>query len=195
MDSPSDPAAGFAQRVDAMTLARAQAGDMQAFATLYSSFGRPCFNLALRILGNRAQAEDLVQEVFLKMFGTIGSYRGDAPFGSWLKRMAVNATIDQLRSQRHEADVDDAEAIFAAQPHDSADPAAALDAWSLLQRLPPRARAVLVLHEFEGYTHVELAELFGQSESYSKSILARALKRLNELVVISHEVAPCPNQN
>jgi len=195
MDSPSDPAAGFAQRVDAMTLARAQAGDMQAFASLYSSFGRPCFNLALRILGNRAQAEDLVQEVFLKMFGAIGSYRGDAPFGSWLKRMAVNATIDQLRSQRHEADVDDAEAIFAAQPHDSAGPAAALDAWSLLQRLPPRARAVLVLHEFEGYTHAELAELFGQSESYSKSILARALRRLNELVVTTREVAPCPSPN
>ena len=75
MDNTSDPAGGFAQRVDAMTLARAQAGDMQAFATLYSSFGKPCFNLALRILGNRAQAEDLVQEVFLKMFGAIRSYR------------------------------------------------------------------------------------------------------------------------
>jgi len=195
MDNTSDPAAGFAQRVDAMTLARAQAGDMQAFAALYSTFGRPCFNLALRILGNRAQAEDLVQEVFLKMFGVIRSYRGDAPFGSWLKRMAVNATIDQLRRQRHEADVD-AEAVFAAQPsRDSGGAAATLDAWSLLQRLPPRARAVLVLHEFEGYTHTELAELFGQSESYSKSILARALKRLNELVVNSAEAAACPSQN
>jgi len=195
MDNTSDPAGGFAQRVDAMTLARAQAGDMQAFATLYSSFGKPCFNLALRILGNRAQAEDLVQEVFLKMFGAIRSYRGDAPFGSWLKRMAVNATIDQLRGQRHEADVD-AEAIFAQQPAlDSTGPAIALDAWSLLQRLPARARAVLVLHEFEGYTHTELAELFGQSESYSKSILARALKRLNELVVRTAEPETCPTRS
>ena len=193
MDNASDPAAGFAQRVDAMILARAQAGDMQAFATLYSCFGRSCFNLALRILGNRAQAEDLVQEIFLKMFGAIRSYRGDAPFGSWLKRMAVNATIDQLRSQRHETDVD-AEVVFAAQAQDSAGPAPALDAWSLLQRLPPRARAVLVLHEFEGYTHAELAELFGQSESYSKSILARALKRLNELVVAPADAAACPSQ-
>jgi RNA polymerase sigma-70 factor (ECF subfamily) len=191
MDNTSDPAGGFAQRVDAMTLARAQAGDMQAFATLYSSFGKPCFNLALRILGNRAQAEDLVREVFLKMF----SAPADAPFGSWLKRMAVNATIDQLRGQRHEADVD-AEAIFAQQPAlDSTGPAATLDAWSLLQRLPARARAVLVLHEFEGYTHTELAELFGQSESYSKSILARALKRLNELVVRTAEPETCPTRS
>ena len=194
MDNTGDPSSGFAQRVDAMTLARAQAGDMQAFAALYASFGRPCYNLALRILGNRAQAEDLVQEVFLKMFGTIGSYRGDAPFGSWLKRMAVNATIDQLRSQRHDADVD-AETAYAQQPAlDSANAAAMLDAWSLLQRLPARTRAILVLHEFEGYTHSELAQLFGQSESYSKSILARALKRLAELVVTTGKETPCPNR-
>lgn len=193
MDDNADPASGFAQRVDAMTLARAQAGDMQAFAALYAMFGRPCFNLALRLLGNRAQAEDLVQEVFLKMFATIRSYRGEAPFGSWLKRMAVNATIDQLRSQRHDADVD-ADALQEQQPAADASPAAALDAWGLLQRLPPRTRAILVLHEFEGYTHAELAELFGQSESYSKSILARALKRLGELV-LHPESAPCPHRS
>jgi RNA polymerase sigma factor (sigma-70 family) len=194
MDHSADSASGFAQRVDAMTLARAQAGDMQAFATLYAAFGRPCFNLALRILGNRTQAEDLVQEVFLKMFATIRSYRGEAPFGSWLKRMAVNATIDQLRSQRHEADVD-ADAVQAQQPAaDSGNAAATLDVWTLLQRLPARTRAILVLHEFEGYTHTELAQMFGQSESYSKSILARALKRLGELVV-NAESAPCPHRS
>ena len=193
MDNSADTASGFAQRVDAMTLARAQAGDMQAFATLYAAFGRPCFNLALRILGNRAQAEDLVQEVFLKMFGTIRSYRGEAPFGSWLKRMAVNATIDQLRGQRHDVDAD---ALFAQQPSaEASDAAATLDTWGLLQRLPPRTRAILVLHEFEGYTHSELAQMFGQSESYSKSILARALKRLSELVVRGTESTPCPNQS
>jgi RNA polymerase sigma-70 factor (ECF subfamily) len=64
-------------------------------------------------------------------------------------------------------------------------PAQRLDAISLLQRLPPRARAVVVLHELEGYTHTEIAKLFGQSESYSKSILARGLQRL-------HAVAAAP---
>jgi len=195
MKDIGDPATGFAQRVDAMTLARAQSGDMQAFAALYSCFGRPCFNLALRILGNRAGAEDLVQEVFLKMFGAIRGYRGDAPFGSWLKRMTVNAIIDQLRAQRRDSDVDAGDAA-AAQPASDGDGAAArVDAWSLLQRLPVRARAVLVLHEFEGYTHTELAALFGQSESYSKSILARAVKRLSDLVATPAETTPCPNRN
>jgi RNA polymerase sigma-70 factor (ECF subfamily) len=195
MKDCGDPATGFAQRVDAMALARAQAGDMQAFAALYASFGRACFNLALRILGNRAQAEDLVQEVFLKLFSAIRGYRGDAPFGSWLKRMTVNAIIDQLRGQRHETGADALE-LAAAQPAaEGAGTAAVLDAWTLLQRLPARARAVLVLHEFEGYTHAELAALFGQSESYSKSILARALKRLSDLIAASEAEAPCPSRS
>jgi len=180
MTASSDPGAGFAQDVEAMTLARAQRGDMQAFAALYQRFGRPCFNLGLRMLGQRQHAEDLVQEVFLKMMDTIRSYRGDAPFGAWLKRLTVNACIDQLRRQR--GGEDNAEAQLAQMAGDSAEAAHLVDAWSLLGRLSPRSRAVLVLHEFEGYTHSELAELFGQSESYSKSILARALGRLNALV-------------
>src|SRR6201995_915637 len=176
-----EPTVGFDQTVDAMILARAQRGDMDAFAELYRCFGRACFRLALRMLGQRQPAEDLVQEAFLKMMDTIRGYRGDAPFGAWLKRMSVNACTDHLRRQRHEG-IDDADAVFAQTA--SADSSAALkvDSWSLLSHLSPRARAVVTLHELEGYTHTELAVLFGQSESYSKSILARALKRLHTLV-------------
>jgi RNA polymerase sigma-70 factor (ECF subfamily) len=190
MTDSGDPATGFAQRVDAMLLARAQAGDMQAFAALYACFGRACFNLALRMVGNRALAEDLVQEVFLKLFAAIRGYRGEAPFGSWLKRMTINATIDQLRNSRHYGDGDALE-LAASQGAPESGSAATLDAWSLLQRLPARARAVLVLHEFEGYTHAELAALFGQSESYSKSIVSRALKRLGELVQDAPKEVSC----
>lgn len=180
MKAAQESGANFAQEVDAATLARAQRGDMQSFAQLYERFGRPCFSLALRMLGQRQHAEDLVQEVFLKMMDTIRSYRGDAPFGAWLKRMTVNACIDQLRRQRGGSEEIDEQQL--ALGPDGGDAASRVDAWSLLARLPARARAVLVLHEFEGYTHSELAALFGQSESYSKSILARALGRLNTLV-------------
>jgi len=175
---------GFAQLVDATVLARAQRGDMQAFATLYARFGQPCYGLALRLTSNAAQAEDLVQEVFLKLIDSIRSYRGEAPFGAWLKRMTANAAIDQLRKNRRFADADP-EAMFANLDLGETSPAQRLDAIALLQRLPPRARAVVVLHELEGYTHTEIAKLFGQSESYSKSILARGLQRL-------HAVAAAP---
>lgn len=166
---------------------------MDACASIYRRYGTACFNLALRILGERAAAEDVVQEVFLKMINTLSGFRGEAPFGVWLKRMTANATIDTLRAGQRFAD-EDPEALFAAMASRTADADARVDAWSLLMRLPPRARAVLVLHELEGYTHKELSELFGQSESYSKSILARALKKLGDAdqpVKDEGELAPC----
>ncbi|HSS06436.1 MAG TPA: sigma-70 family RNA polymerase sigma factor [Rhodanobacteraceae bacterium] len=168
---------GFGQELDRITLERARRGDMDACAAIYRRFGTACFNLALRILGERAAAEDIVQEVFLKMMNTLPGFRGDAPFGVWLKRMTANATIDALRASQRFAD-EDPEALFASMASRTAEADTRVDAWSLLMRLPPRARAVLVLHELEGYTHKELSGLFGQSESYSKSILARALKKL-----------------
>ena len=170
---------GFGQELDRITLERARRGDMDACAAIYRRYGTACFNLALRILGERAAAEDVVQEVFLKVMNTLSGFRGDAPFGVWLKRMTANATIDALRASQRFAD-EDPEALFATLASRATEADARVDAWTLLMRLSPRARAVLVLHELEGYTHKELSELFGQSESYSKSILARALKKLSD---------------
>lgn len=170
-------AAGFGQTLDRITLERARRGEMAAYAAIYARFGGACYNLALRVLGEPAAAEDIVQDVFLKMFATLRGYRGDAPFGAWLKRMTANATIDVLRA-RQRFRGDDADALFEAMPVAASEAEDRADAWSLLMRLPERARAVVILHEVEGYTHRELAELFGQSESWSKSVLARALKRL-----------------
>jgi RNA polymerase sigma-70 factor (ECF subfamily) len=193
----SENATGFARDIDAAVLVRAQHGDMQAFAELYRVYGRACWQLALRLLGERQAAEDLVQEAFLKMMGTIRSYRGDAPFGAWLKRLTANACIDQLRRQRHVAVVD-AEAMFAQTAATQAVPHEILDAAVLLAHLPARARAIVVLHELEGYTHAELAAWFGQSESYSKSILSRALARLHDIVdnaePSSPQVTACPSR-
>ena len=169
---------GFGQTLDAMTLERARRGDMTAFAAIYERYGSACYNLALRVLGEPAAAEDIVQEVFLKMIGNLRSFRGDAPFGAWLKRLSANATIDVVRA-RMRFGVDDADTLFESMPTLAMDAQTRADAWSLLMDLPARARAVVILHDVEGYTHKELADLFGQSESWSKSVLARALKRLS----------------
>jgi len=171
--------AGFGRILDRMTLERARRGDMTAYAAIYEQFGAACYNLALRVLGEPAAAEDIVQDVFLKMFGALRGFRGDAPFGAWLKRLTVNATLDVIRAQKKFRD-DDPESVLDGLPTPVEDAQTQVDAWSLLMRLPVRARAILVLHEVEGYTHKELSDLFGQSESYSKSILSRALKRLND---------------
>jgi len=168
---------GFAQVLDDITLQRARRGDADAFAAIYDRYGVACYNLALRILGEPSAAQDIVHDVFVRLIGGLRSFRGDAPFGAWLKRMVTNATIDALRGRQRFIDVEDeALATFAPSTDDAED---RVDAWALLMRLPPRARAIVVLHEVEGYTHKELAQWFGQSESYSKSILARALAQLH----------------
>ncbi len=172
---------GFAQILDMDILAGALRGDMAAFADIYRLYGRACYNLALRLLGNAATAEDIVQEVFLKLMSMLRSFRGEAPFGAWLKRLTVNASIDFLRRERR-LDGADAEGILAQQAAIEPGAEQSIDVQVLLRQLSPRARAVLVLHALEGYTHKEMASLFGQSESYSKSLLARSLQRLNALV-------------
>ncbi len=171
---------GFGKELAPPALALARRGDMDACAQIYKDYCKACYNLALRILGDPVAAEDVVQEVFLKVLDNLRGYRGDAPFGLWLKRLTTNATIDALRANRHAGDVD-VDNLMSMMPTATLGADTRFDAWSLLMRLPPRARAVLVLHELEGYTHKELAGLFGKSESYSKSILARTLDRLADL--------------
>jgi len=175
VESASAPV-GFAQILDEVTLQRARRGDAQAFAAIYDRYGHACYNLALRILGEPSAAEDIVQDVFVRLITNLRGFRGDAPFGAWLKRMVTNATIDALRSRQRHVDVEH-DALPALATTDDTDDR--VDAWTLLMRLSPRARAVVVLHELEGHTHKELAQWFGQSESYSKSILARALAQLH----------------
>lgn len=168
---------GFGSDLDGAILRRARRGDRTALGDIYAQFGRHCYTLAMRILGETAAAEDVVQDVFVRLIDALPRFRGDAPFGAWLKRMTVNATIDVMRRDRRMITLDeDFAELGSPVPASAAE--AGVDAWSLLMSLPPRARAVVVLHEVEGYTHKEMASLFGQSESYSKSLLARSLRRL-----------------
>lgn len=173
----------FHAPVDPAVLAAARRGDEHAFAALYAQYQRAGFNLALRVLGDAAAAEDVVQDVFVRLFDTIRQYRGDAPFGAWLRRLFANATIDELR-RRQWLTLEDPIEAQSLPPGANALAEEQAEAWQMLLRLPPRARAVLVLHAVEGYTHKEMAVLFGQSESFSKSILARALRRLQRATTV-----------
>jgi RNA polymerase sigma-70 factor (ECF subfamily) len=177
MSSSSD----FYAPLEPNLLHGAQRGEKSAFEAIYRRYRRAAFNLALRVLGDPSAAEDVVQEVFVRLFDAIKGFRGEAPFGAWLRRMVANATLDEMRRRRwwdDRIDVTETRAMTLADGR----PEAQVEAWALLMKLPPKARAVVVLHEVEGYTHKELAEWFGLSESYSKSVLARALKRLNRSV-------------
>ncbi len=166
--------AGFDLDLEPEVLARLRAGQRQALADVYDRFARPVYGLALRVLANPDDAADLVQDIFIALPRASRRFRGDARFGHWLRRVTSNATIDRLRARRRLAPLEDA----LDQLQVEASPVDAGDAERLLAALSPTARLVLLLHAVEGYTHDEMAELFGQSPSYSKSILSRALDRL-----------------
>ena len=180
--APTNP---FHVAIDPDLVARAARGDAAALTALYAHYKRASYTLALRMLGDPAAAEDVVHDVFARLIVALRRFRGEAPFGAWLRRMVANAAIDELR-RRQWLTLEEPPTL-AELPAAGALPERQVEAWQLLRRLPPRARAVLVLHELEGYTHRELAELFGQSESYSKSILARALHRLAAAVADTDE--------
>ena len=98
--SPAPSAAGFAIDVPDRLLRRARAGERAALEQLCRRFERPVFTLALRLTGNRDEAEDVLQDTMLKALGKLGEFRGDAPFWGWIRRIAVNEALMQLRRRR-----------------------------------------------------------------------------------------------
>ncbi|HJR10285.1 MAG TPA: sigma-70 family RNA polymerase sigma factor [Rhodanobacteraceae bacterium] len=183
--------ANFQQAVEPDLIARLQRGELDAFEAVYRQFERAAWTLALRLTGRRDVAQEVLQDSMLKAFERARQYRGDAPFAAWLRRLVVNEALMQLRHDRlHVIEVlDDTLTI-----DESPAPWIHADAATLeraLNRLPGAARAVLWLYHVEGYTHVEIAGQFGRSVSFSKSQLARATRRLRELLQPQAEDTPC----
>ena len=184
----------FAIEVPASLLARARTGDRAAFEQLYRWFERPVFALALRICGCRNQADEVVQETMLKVLSSIDGFRGDggSPFWGWLRRIAVNEALMQLRRGRGlAAEIDGIDTDSVVEDQGPPPPAAA-DA-ALLHRalgeLPAVTRSVLWLYHAEGYTHEEIATAMQRSPSFSKSQLARGTRRLRDLLQAPHGCA------
>jgi RNA polymerase sigma factor (sigma-70 family) len=189
--------AAAAAPLDDLVLARARRGDHGALETVYRHLEAPMFTVARRLCRQREDAEEVLQEAFLEVVRSISSFRGDGSFEGWVRRITSNKALMRLRklSRGRETffDTDD--------PPDTADeraPAAAheaiqhrLDLESALGRLPDSARAVVWLHDVEGYTHDEIARAMGRTTSYSKSQLSRAHARLREWLEPAGREGPC----
>jgi RNA polymerase sigma-70 factor (ECF subfamily) len=169
-------------QVDAALLARAQHGDRGAHSDLYEMFGGMVFTLARRMLASKAAAEDVLQDTFIEVFRKIAAYRGEAELVFWVKRIAINKCLMQLRSGWASRRCTDGEDILSDQPARTA----ALDEQIALERaldqLPDTARVVVWLHDVEGHTHKEIGAMLGYTASFSKSQLARAHERLRALL-------------
>ncbi|UCC48312.1 MAG: RNA polymerase sigma factor [Gemmatimonadota bacterium] len=152
----------------------AAAGDAQAFERLYRRHVARVHSLARRMIGTE-DADEVTQDVFVRAWEKLGSFRGEAAFGTWLHRLAINVILGRRKQLgiRRERFVDGEKAIG----HLSANPKgaeAAIDFEAAMQLLPDGAQQVFVLHDVEGYKHEEIAEMMGISAGTSKSQLHRA---------------------
>jgi len=168
------------------TVRDAQRGNEMAFATLYDAHAGRVYALCLRLSADRVMAEELVQDVFVRVWENLGSYRGESAFTTWLHRVTLNTVLEKARSGNRRRLRVQIAADFA-NIHTELDGAAAapdlcaaIDLETAVEMLPAGARAVFVLHDVEGYGHAEIGMLLGIAEGTSKAHLFRARRLLRE---------------
>jgi len=156
-------------------LARAQAGDEHALEELYRAFESPVYTLARRICRTAEDAEDVLQETFFEVCRSIKHYRGEGSLWGWIRTIASSKALMRLRRNKYRETEELEDELHVGG---RADQHLKMDLEAALERLAPLSRAVVWLHDVEGYTHEEIAGMTGKTVSFSKSQLARAHTRL-----------------
>ncbi len=168
---------------DQLDLKRAIAGDERAMQRLWSQHAPHIDAVVRRLCGDPELAADISQEVWMQIFRALPSYRGDSQFGTWAHRIAVNRTLNALRKIRRIAKLEiEIEDDTAMTEMDSDRKFVAESIEQAMGKLSPGARAVFVLHDVEGYTHVEIGEELGITPGGSKSQLFKARAKLRTLI-------------
>lgn len=177
---------------EAEAIQRAQDGDAAAFEHLYKVHSKHVYSVCLRMLKNTTDAEDLTQQVFLRVFRKIGTFRGESGFSTWLHRVTVNAVLMHLRRGRPIECPVDCSRHTGTGNEDAPVPASsdtsmlgAIDRLNLIRairKLPAGYKRVFLLHDVMGYEHTEIGKLVGCSIGCSKSQTHKARKRLRNLL-------------
>jgi RNA polymerase sigma-70 factor, ECF subfamily len=171
----------------------AQTGDIEALSIIYEKYSRRVFNLCLRMIRDRSDAEDLTQDVFVQLFRKIHTFRGQSAFSTWLHRLAVNMVLMEIRSRKShryslvpiDAKNEDDETIPEQFGRDDLNLRGSIDRLLLhnaLEELPPGYRLVFLLHDVHGYEHQEIAEILSCSVGNCKSQLHKARLKLRRMI-------------
>jgi RNA polymerase sigma-70 factor, ECF subfamily len=169
-ESTYPPRAG----VGADCVQQAAAGDVRAFETLYHAHLPRVHSLVRRLTGGR-DTDEITQDVFVRVWQKLGTFRGDSAFGTWLHRLAVNVVIERFRAETlRRQRLHDGEAIFGTLSAPARLVDVSMDFEAALEKLPDGAREIFVLHDVEGYKHREIGTLLGISPGTSKAQLHRA---------------------
>lgn len=167
---------------DAMLLDRVRSGDEAAMASLFDRYSKVVYSVALRVLRDTASAEDVLQEIFMQVWRSPGSFlETKGSLGGWLAVVARNRSIDTLRRRRP---TDSVEEIYLASPFNLADEAERNNmmerARSVIQQLPPEQRKTLEMAFFDGLTHTEIAAMTGDPLGTVKTRIRSALLTLRK---------------
>jgi RNA polymerase sigma-70 factor (ECF subfamily) len=175
-----EPSAGDPSEAADVTLAAA--GDSLAFERVYRRHVARIHSLVRRMLSGEADADEVTQDVFVRAWERLGSFRGEAAFGTWLHRLAINVVLNwrKTAARRGGRIADDVELDGLAGRRETG--AERLDLEEAIGRLPPGARQVFVLHDVEGYRHEEIAALLDGTTGTTKAQLHRARMLLRDLL-------------
>jgi RNA polymerase sigma-70 factor (ECF subfamily) len=161
-------------------VARAAAGDVRAFERLYRLHLSRVHSLVRRMTGGR-DVDELTQDVFVRVWQKLATFRGDASFSTWLHRLAVNVVIERFRTEQTlRQRMHDGEGVFETMAAPSAPRDLPMDFEAALAKLPDGAREIFVLHDVEGYKHQEIADMLEISAGTSKAQLHRARMMLRK---------------
>ena len=167
---------------------RCKKGDVQAQYLLYKKYSKAMYNIAIRFLNNKMDAEDILQESFITAFEKLGELSKNNLFGSWVKRIIINNCITHIRKNKIEfEDLENYESLKADPEADfNLEPSLIHNA---IKELPAGGRTILILHALEGYKHREIAKMLDVSESTCKTQYKRALdilyKHLKDKIYVS----------
>lgn len=162
-------------------------GDRRAFERVYRSHVDRVFSVCVRMVGDRVRAEELTQDVFVRCWEKLPTFRGDAKFSTWLHRLAVNVVLneresDARRRSRHAGTAEDLDTMSSEAVRPLPVPGLSLDLERAIATLPAGARRVFVLHDVEGYTHEEIGTMLGVTAGGCKAQLHRARMLLRRVL-------------
>ena len=162
---------------------RARRGDADAFEELYHANAARIYALCLRMTGDAATATELTQDVFVRAWSKLGSFRGESQFSTWLRRLAVNLVLNELTSlKRRNARIEVTDDLSRFDRGRSMSTDVRMDLEKAVAALPAGARTVFVLHDVEGYRHEDIARMHGVAVGTVKAQLHRARKLLQKLL-------------
>ena len=180
---------------DHLLIRRAIDGDERALRQLWSQYAPRIDAVVKRLAGDPDLAADIAQDVWIQIFRALKTYRGDAQFGTWAHRIAVNRTLNALRKVRRLAKVEmdiEEDSVSVEPDSDRAFVAASIE--EATRKLPEGARTVFQLHDVEGYTHEDIARELGITPGASKSQLFKARAKLRRLLAHLVDHLPAPSR-